>query len=436
MILEFVNRNRELELLNASHKKYGMVVLYGRRRIGKSNLINHWLLKSRLRGCRVQAIQGTSETQIKSIYDDLKEFFSIDIEPNTWAQLFQLIESIKGPFVLALDEFPYLVEADSSVPSLFQKWIDNKKKKDLQLMFMGSSQHMMYSVFLEKSSPLFGRAYREIKLEPMGYENFCEALNITRSQKSFELFTLVGGVPKYWEYIDPNLSLEKNIENLFFSYSAFLENEPQKLLKDERIEGLIPLSVLDCIGRGTHKPSDIAARMGVNQSHLSRTFNALLDGHFLKKDICFGESSKNPKKVLYQIQDYAFCFWYQIYTPYQTRWSRLTDEEQRHLLQLYFSRVFEEYVRKQFNGGQRYWESIKIKNTNGKIVTKGIELDVLYFDENNPKQLVVIEVKYKKLTSKQRTEILTELKQKWTQTKLAPLYNNPIFKVIDLNDIL
>jgi hypothetical protein len=246
---------------------------------------------------------------------------------------------------------------------------------------------------------------------------------------------LVGGVPKYWEYIDAHLTVEKNIDQLFFNYAAFLENEPRKLLQDEGIEGLIPLSVLDCIGRGAHKPSDIAARIGIQQSQLSRTFTALLEGHFLTKDICFNEGAKNPKKVLYQIQDYSFCFWYQVYTPYQARWPRMTAEEKRHVLQLYFSKIFEDYMRKQHKGAQRYWESIKIKKPNGEIIVKGIEFDAVFYDEKHPKQLVIAEIKYKNLSTQQTLTLLSELKKKWEQSKLSSQYENPSFRIIDLNKI-
>lgn len=110
--MKFVNRKREMELLSESHKKNGLVILFGRLRIGKSNLPDHWLEKSKNCGCRIQCIQGTSESQIKSIYEDLKDFPSVHIEPKTWPQLFQLIDDIEGPFTLAIDEFPYLVQLD------------------------------------------------------------------------------------------------------------------------------------------------------------------------------------------------------------------------------------------------------------------------------------------------------------------------------------
>lgn len=433
--MDFVNRKKELELLTESFKKNGLVVLFGRRRIGKSQLVDHWLEKSKHRGCRTQCIQGTTESQIKSIYEDVKEFLEIQIEPTSWNELFQLIDGIKGSFTLAIDEFPYLAETDRSVQSIFQKWIDIKKKKDLHLILLGSSQHMMNDVFLNKTSPLFGRAYREIKLEGMRLKHFCEATKMDPCQKSFDLYALVGGIPKYWDYIDPKSSVEQNIDRLFFDYAAFLDNEPLKLLKDEAIEGLIPLSILDCIGRGTHKPSEIAARMGVPQSNLSRSFSALLNGNFLKKDICFGENLKNPKKILYQIQDYAFCFWYQVYTPYQTRWSRMHPDEKKHVLQLYFSKIFEDYIRSKFSGAQRYWEVIKTKNKEGAVVTEGIEFDSLYFEENDPQQLVVTEVKYKKLTNHQRQHALFDLQKKWERSKISRFHTNPEFKIIDLEDI-
>lgn len=420
--MAFVNRKNELEILDSAYKKYGMVVIWGRRRVGKSKLVTHWLKKGK-RGCRIQVIQGAPKSQLTALYEDLKEFFSTQIEPQNWLQFFQLIDQIKGPFVLAIDEFPYLVESDPSIPSIFQKWIDDsKRKQDLQLILLGSSQHMMHDLFLNRTSPLFGRAFREIHVKPMDYINFSKYLNLEITQKSFELYSLVGGVPKYWDFLNAHQSIDKNMDSLFFDHSAFFENEPAKLLKDEGVEGMIPLSILESIGRGAHKPSEISSRLGTAQANLTRTLNALIDGNFIEKEICFAESSKNPKKVLYQISDYSLRFWYEIYSPYQTRWDRLDMSLKKEITHLFFSRIFEKFVRNHFAGSQRFWDHRKN--------SQGVEFDCIFVDEK--KILNVIEVKYKHLSKREHESYIQNLQKKWYQTDLAKFHHNVKFKVIDL----
>jgi AAA+ ATPase superfamily predicted ATPase len=421
--MEFVNRKRELDLLDAAYRKHGMVVVWGRRRIGKSKLITYWLEKGKKRGCRIQVIQGSSKAQISSLYEDIKEYLPTQIEPENWAQFFQLVQQIEGTFVLAIDEFPYLVDSDPSIPSVFQKWIDNPKRKaNLQLILLGSSQHMMHNLFLNRTSPLFGRAYREIHIQPIDYFNFCKYLGLDFGQRAFEFYALVGGIPKYWDYIDKKQSLEKNIEALFFDYAAFFENEPAKLLKDEGVDGLIPLSILEAIGRGAHKPSEIASRLGKVQSSLTRTFNALIDGSFIEREICFGDSPKNAKKVLYQISDYALRFWYEIYSPYQSRWDRLESNFKKEITHLFFSRVFEKFVRSQFASSQRYWDQRK---------NQGIEFDCVFIDDNGILQ--VKEIKFKSLNENQRQKILQELQSTWYRSQLAREHKKVNFEVIELD---
>lgn len=100
-----------------------LVIVYGRRRVGKTTLITHWMNAEE--GHYSQAIEGSPQLQISQICQDLNPILKSQIQPKTWVQFFELLEkSIDQKTLLCLDEFPYLVESDPTLPSIMQKWLD------------------------------------------------------------------------------------------------------------------------------------------------------------------------------------------------------------------------------------------------------------------------------------------------------------------------
>src|SRR5690606_27714004 len=122
MRLPFTNRKNELAELDAAAAAGGLMVVYGRRRIGKTRLLLHWM--ERHRGMYSQAIEAALPIQLDQTYRDVREHFSTSIAPASWAEFFELLRLQKAPWSLCLDEFPYLVAGDSSLPSMLQRWID------------------------------------------------------------------------------------------------------------------------------------------------------------------------------------------------------------------------------------------------------------------------------------------------------------------------
>ena len=225
-------------------------------------------------------------------------------QPNLWFNY----SSDKWSF-LDFDEFPYLVATNKSLPSLFQKWIDHKQPENLKLILSGSSQTMMHSTFLDSSSPLFERANRTLNIRPMDYKSFREFLNIKSNNiESFMKYSITGGIPKYWEYINTKQKILELVDNMFFSDFSFLENEPYRILKDENVKGIQALSILEAIGRGAAKPSEIAKKLSIPQTSLSRPLQVLQDASIITRELPFGESIRSTKKILYHISDYGYAF--------------------------------------------------------------------------------------------------------------------------------
>lgn len=418
MELGFTNRVKELKELNLLHKKGGLIVLYGRRRVGKSRLIQEWFKKKK-NALYSQAIEGHPELQLGQIFADLKQALNTSITPKSWAELFEIIEYQKEHIILCIDEFPYLVQSDSSVPSIFQKWIDTAKKKNMTLILCGSSNKMMNDIFLDGKAPLYGRAQKIINLEPMSYKEFAKALKLNpKDQASFEHFSLVGGVPKYWEFIDTNLNPVKQATELYFDFAPYMQHEPRRMLRDEGLTGLNPLSVLEAIGRGSERSSEIASRLGMPQTNLSRVFFQLIDTGILERVFPFSESARSSKKSIYKILDPTLRFWYRVYSPHRTRWNSYSTVEKQKLIRDHAASVYEDYWRKKYPDSQKYWES-------------NIEFDMLRKVSGSKKGVILSEIKWKTLSPSAKNRLEKDLLKKWESCLLSKKYTLEAVEIID-----
>ncbi len=416
--LAFTNRTRELESLDASARVGGLVVLFGRRRVGKTRLLTHWLEKRS--GFYSQAIEAAVPMQIEQTVRDIGSALPQGIQPKTWMEFFELLRYGPAETVLCLDEFPYLVASDPSLPSVAQRWLDHHRPEGFTLVLSGSSTGAMNDCFLNRAAPLYQRARKLIHLEPMDYAAFCGACGLDRSSKeSFTLYALVGGIPKYWEFVEAGATALDLAEELFFGRSAFLEDEPVRILREERIAGLTPLSVLEAVGRGASKTSEIAARLGTAQTNLGRTLQQLLDASLLEREIPFGESLRTTKKTLYRIGDPALRFWFRVYSPHRSLWHRLTIEEKTKLLHDHAATVFEDYCRSRHPDAARYWEA-------------GAEFDFLRKDGDG---VVVSEVKFKKLSAAEKTGLKKQLAEKWKSSAAAHRYPRATFEILDTSEL-
>ena len=416
--LAFTNRTRELEELDASARVGGLVVLFGRRRVGKTRLLTHWLEKRS--GVYSQAIEAAVPMQIEQTVRDIGSALPQGIQPKTWMEFFELLRYGPAETVLCLDEFPYLVASDPSLPSVVQRWLDHHRPQGFTLVLSGSSTGAMNDCFLNRAAPLYQRARKLIHLKPMDYAAFCGACGLDRSSKeSFTRYALVGGIPKYWEFVEAGATALDLAEELFFGRSAFLEDEPVRILREERIAGLTPLSVLEAVGRGASKTSEIAARLGTAQTNLGRTLQQLLDASLLEREIPFGESLRTTKKTLYRIGDPALRFWFRVYSPHRSLWHRLTIEEKTKLLHDHAATVFEDYCRSRHPDAARYWEA-------------GAEFDFLRKDGDG---VVVSEVKFKKLTDAEKTGLKKQLAEKWKSSAAAHRYPRATFEILDTSEL-
>lgn len=417
MRLAFVNRDRELRELDAAAKHGGLLVAYGRRRVGKTRLLRHWLQGRN--GLYSQAIEAPRDLQIQQVFLDLRTGLDTQIVPKTWPELLEILALQPRRWVLCLDEFPYLTAVDASLPSHLQKWLDHALPDRCLLILAGSSMRMMHDLFLHRATPLYGRAQKLLHVEPMDYTAFCQACGQDAGEMaSFEKFACVGGIPKYWEFIETGQDVVGLVDSLYFDFAPYMEQEPQRILRDEGVTGLNALAVLEAVGRGAERPSEIAGRLGTAQTNLSRLLQQLLDASVLTRDLPFGESVRSTKKTLYRIQDPTIRFWFRVYSPHRSLWRTLPRAQQRTLVHDHAATVFEDYCRARFPGAQRYWE-------------RGVELDLVAPDPDNPTRLLVAEVKWRRLPAAERKTVLRRLETTWAHCSLRTRHRHVRFDVLD-----
>ncbi len=417
MRLTFVNRTAEQRELDAVARKGGLLVLFGRRRVGKSRLLRHWLASRK--GMYSQTIEAQKEMQIQQVFADIQPQLDTSLVPKTWDEFLEILSLQKKPWVLCLDEFPYLTAVDPTLPSRLQRWLDHAMPPKCLLILAGSSTRMMNDLFLNRSTPLYGRAHKLLVVRPMEYEAFCDACALkSKDMDTFEKFACVGGIPKYWEFIEKGQDAVAAAEALYFDYAPYMEQEPQRILRDEGIVGLNALAVLEAVGRGAERPSEIASRLNTAQTNLSRLLQQLLDASILVRELPYGESVRTTKKILYRIQDPTMRFWFRVFSPHQSLWRTYDAAKKASLVHDHASTVFEEFCRARYPAAQRYWE-------------KDVEFDIVAPDPNDTKGLLVAEVKWKKLSASERRSVQSDLEAKWSRCALALKHPKVRFEVLD-----
>jgi hypothetical protein len=277
----------------------------------------------------------------------------------------------------------------------------------------------MHDLFLNRAAPLYGRARKLLRIDPMDYASFCQACGQEPGKMaSFEKFSCVGGIPRYWAFVEPGQDAVALADALYFDFAPYMEQEPQRILRDEGALGLNPLAVLEAIGRGAERPSEIASRLGTPQSNLSRVLQLLLDTSVLVRDLPFGESLRSTKKTLYRIQDPTIRFWFRVYSPHRSRWGALSVAQRQTLVRDHASTVFEDDCRVRFPGAGRHWEA-------------GLEFDLVAPDPDDSKGLLVAEVKWRQLSTAEREAVRRDLESRWQRCSLRARHPRVRFDVLD-----
>jgi len=324
-IMKFLNRLDEMERLDrlAARQGGGLVIVYGRRRIGKTRLLLEW--SRRHRGLYTVADQSSADIQrryfAQSVAERLPGFG--DVEYPDWRTLLSRLArdaeaaAWRGPLIV--DELPYLVSVSPELPSLLQRWIDHEAENaQLIVALAGSSQRMMQGLVLSRDAPLFGRAHEILDLGPIDPSFLAEAFSAGPGRELVELYTAWGGIPRYWELAAevPN-GVFAQIESLVLDRLGPLHSEPDRVLLEDIPPALELRPVLDAIGAGAHRISEIGARLGRATTSMTRPLDRLVGMGLVRREIPFGETEKESRRGLYKIDDPFFRLWFRVVAPHR-----------------------------------------------------------------------------------------------------------------------
>lgn len=314
--MKFVDRINEIKELNRVLDRGTageFVVVYGRRRLGKSTLLKHVLHKNDI---YFMATDMVDNVQISMFRDQLAKKFPelSNLNFNQWHDLLNMVNRLADePFTICMDEFPYLVKSSPSLPSVLQWLIDSGDMK-FNLVICGSSQRMMQNLVLSADEPLYGRANAIINLQPIPVQWMMEALNIDARQ-AVEEHSVWGGVPRYWELREQYQSLGEAIQGTMLQTNGALFGEPQRLFLDNMTSAVQSESLMSVIATGANRMSEIAARTGRTATSLSTPLDKLIQMNYLRREFPFGESPRKSKKGIYRINDPLMNFYYTFVVP-------------------------------------------------------------------------------------------------------------------------
>lgn len=324
--MEFVNRKEELRALEKPYHAGGFqfVPIYGRRRIGKTRLVQEFI-----RG--KQAIYFLADSvseneQLKNLGRLVGEHFGDTILMEggfkDWYQFFRYIKEKKGKrLVIAIDEFPYLVNSNHAISSIFQKGIDEHlRDTDIFLILMGSSIGMMEKEVLFYKAPLYGRRTASLEIGEMKFS----ALKGFFPENGFEdlvkIYSVFGTIPAYLEKLNPRQDILNNITNLLLDKGTFFYNEVEYILREELREPRNYFVILKAIAEGKRKMSEIINATGFEKSHVSRYLDILRSLRFVEKETPVTEKyPEKSKQGIYKLHDRFFTFWFKYIFPNRGR---------------------------------------------------------------------------------------------------------------------
>lgn len=319
-----MGRDREIKKLHTLYQDEGFqfVVIYGRRRVGKTMLINEFLKGKR--SAYYMAVEGTAKENLTGISKALLTEGASDFympEFSDFESLLLYIDHLcknsdgQERLVIAIDEFPYLAASYPAISSMLQSHIDQCwKNSNLFLILCGSSMSFMEEQVLGYKSPLYGRRTAQFKLHPFSYFEAKEMLSEFSTEEQAVLYGVTGGIPEYLSRIRSNQSMDDNIKELFFDESGRLFDEPGNLLKQELQDPSSYHSIITAIAGGASRLNEIATKTGLASSGCSAQIQSLITLGIIKKETPLTEGIKS-RKTLYTLEDFMFLFWYRFVRP-------------------------------------------------------------------------------------------------------------------------
>ncbi len=310
----FIGREREIDSLNRLYMsgRFEFVVIYGRRRVGKTALINHFIRDKK--AIYFMGVESNDKQNLENFSKNILEY-GTGIQADTaflsfqaaLQYVFQLARNER--LILAIDEYPYVARASESLASTLQLLIDqNKDSSKLMLILCGSSMSYMEDHVLAYKAPLYGRRTAQMKLLPFEFADPCRYFKSFSDEDKALIYGIAGGTPQYLLQMDDRLSVEDNIKNTFLNSASSLFEEPENLLKQEVREPALYNAIVTAVATGASRMAEISTKVGEETSVCAAYLKNLTALGLIQKETPYGE--KMSRKSIYRIEDNMFRFWY------------------------------------------------------------------------------------------------------------------------------
>lgn len=349
----FIGRERELASLNQLYtsERFEFVVIYGRRRVGKTALINRFIKEKN--AIYFMGVESNAKQNLENFSRNILEY-GAGIQAETAFLSFQAaLEYVfrlseKERLILAIDEYPYVARASKSLASTLQLLIDKyKDTSKLMLILCGSSMSYMEDQVLAYKAPLYGRRTAQMKIQPFDFADTCRYFQNFSEEDQALIYGIVGGTPQYLLQINDRLSVEENIKNTFLNPISSMFEEPENLLKQEVREPALYNAIITAIATGASRMAEISTKVGEDTSVCSTYLKNLISLGLIRKETPYGE--KSSRKSIYSIDDNMFRFWYRFvpenYSMIARGASDLAYKRIQPNLPDYMGKVFEEICR-------------------------------------------------------------------------------------------
>lgn len=418
----FIGREKELEHLRNLYQqqRFQLFVLYGRRRVGKTTLLNEF--------CRdkdsifYSAEQSSSKLNLEKFSAQVFDFYNeTNLEPfSSWSNALSYINNRQQDkrLVLVIDEFPYLVKKNRGLLSELQHLIDHSLKNGmLFIVLCGSDMGFMEKEVLGSKSPLFGRRTGQLHMQPFSYYTALKFSDKFSNEDKLKLYGAFGGTPLYLQQIEENESFEENIKRCFLSNMSYMYEEPLLLLRQEVQEPSTYSAIIEAIAGGYTKANEISTKIGEESAKCLKYIKTLCELGIVYKETPFGEKEAS-RKTIYGISDFMFRFWYRYVFANRTLietgahdivWAKRIAPDYNRYMGLVFEKVCRDYLLERNAKGDLPILFTKVGRWWGTDPTskKQIEIDLI---ANDGDEYIIGECKWR--NEKTDISILNELKEK------------------------
>lgn len=420
---KFINRKKELETLRKEYnrKDASFVVVYGRRRVGKTSLIKEFCKdKKKIMFLATEESESENRNAFKEVVAEaFDDSLLREAQISRWETIFEHItkkcEGSKERLILVLDEFQYLGKANPAFPSILMKiWDEKLKEQNIMLILCGSLIHMMTSQVLNYDSPLYGRRTAQIKLQQIGFEHYKEFMPEESEEEQILYYAVTGGVPKYIELFQKTENIYDGIKDNILSDTSFLYEEPTFLLQKEVTEIGSYFTLLKTIAAGNHKLGKMATVMEVKQTNLSKYLKILMELDLVEREVPITEENpEKSKKGLYRIKDNFIKFWFQFVYPNKGlleagREEFVFEKLKKNFVDNHVSYVYENICREKV-WNEKQFSHISFNRVGRFWGNQDIEIDIVAYDSFG-KDMIFGECKYS--VNPKDIDVLYELEQK------------------------